>query len=281
MELGEVNKDFRPPADTPPKVKYFEPKPDGKDRFGNTILQYSRLKDEGVDPVATVALVSPEGRNFIQENPSITTLVEDGVDALRKEVPPEVKKIELQDGAGTLEYLGAGQESDVFLLDQKGKKKIVKTSRTKEGAKADDVQSHMSEMLMTQNLSEEFAKDMRRHKTALQTYLLATDNMSIVEYAGDEVPTQEEIDASVGKMILKIKRHIDKQKKQKNPLWENIFLDVGIMTARTGEEYPSIVRSECRKTADGVTIWVDPFVSDVDVFKIHGKLKGPRYNYET
>ncbi|MDP2671204.1 MAG: hypothetical protein Q8P13_01955 [bacterium] len=246
------------PTDAP--VKHFTPvEGSSRDRFGNRVFESPKLGylDRENDEVRAALLVSEEGERFIKSNPGILKDIEEGLLKLeyaRDEGsnPVYFDSTDLPKGNHLSRY-SQGNQSNVYLLEVKGEKYILKTHRVSAPHYQDARQPYINEMLQTQEMAADLKEDFEKLNMRMPDFLFASGQVSLVRFEEGNIPEDSLLDTERFKQFAAIANRYLSTKEDQD-LWKKIWAD----------DLDEVLVHETKKsnfveTEDGSLVWIDPF----------------------
>ncbi len=265
------------PNDSRAGIAHFKPEENGRDRFGNRLIPsglFSKdgkglayLDGAGINIKAGI-LISPDGEDFIKENPGILKWIDQGLAIFEKgnKLNTTQTKIILEDDdknpVGALEYIKSGGQSNFYILVVGGKKYAIKTHRDRKFGEAKESisQPYINEMLQTQSVAHDLERRLADLNVKMANFIFASGQVSCTSY--------EENASNYLKLTFEIIRQLQfylniylsmKRDSSNNPLWENVRVDLEVYN-----DYHEMTVNLCRKNfisrADGELVWIDPFI---------------------
>ncbi len=267
---ADVFQDDLHPVSQEVGIKHFQPEKDGRDRFGNRIFTSKDMGyvDKAGDEVRAAMLVSPEGQEFVRQNPGILQDIERGLGQMQEFASSEkglraLGRLNLENGR-TMEYLASGALSHALLLTVEGKngaetRKYVLKIKNKDPNRRSYMekypQPYINEMLQLQALGTDLKADLDPLHVHFPTYFFASGQVMCTEYIEGGIPEDNKIMVPLlGELSKRLNTYINKQKGKKNPLWKNVWVDDFIATYIVPAGHNFV------KTVDNELYWVDPIV---------------------
>ena len=231
------------------QFEYFKPGADRTDTYGNVFLpalgDIAYLDRQGRH-IKPGLLISPEGQAFMRSNRGVLKALDEALETFK----PASPKMILSAGV-TLEPLGIGSQSCVFLLETRGSggRYVVKIPNPDSPEKVD--QPYAYEMLQTQQISKDLLRMMRIRALSLSRFLLASGQVAITRFEEGVKPNRLEIEERARPLKEAMDSYISFQNKMGNSLWENIKTDL--------EDRGVLRLDNFKSKPDGEIVWVDPF----------------------